>query len=339
MPRNKKKPSAVEHTLSPSGQVDSRPQNDQLPAEGPAPYQPSKPLPKTFFDSTKENLRAARKRHTVDDDEAVFSPDDHIKETHRSVWQDVGFYSNHPNHNSTAINEAYIKSMMAKSHKLGKVTAKYNLFINKPTGKRAMLMQYPNRKVGQEYSAASRTKPLEIRIKPKCGIVEVDIPVEVHANYDRQKGVQYGEAMRKSRLLQDGSSYGLGGGLGVGPRPMLKNDRHAPPPDGPSHEKLLENFSDANNKGHVMNKITLGGHIHPVKNGDPIYVAATFKEGEYMTASQGRLSYSTSHRRLYLDQVGCNCSVEAPFQAPRRPGRSKSRGKEGPGPSRTSRQP
>ena len=284
-------------------------------------------------------LRAARKRHPVDDGEADPLPDDYIKETHRGVWQDVGFYSNHPNHNSTAINEAYIKSMMEKSHKLGKVTAKYSLFINKPTGKRAMLMQYPNRKVGQEYSAASNTKPLEIRIKPKCGIVEVDIPVEVHANYDRQKGVQYGEAMRKSRLLQDGGSYGLGGGLGIGPRPTVKNDRQAPPPDGPSHEKLLENFSDANNKGHVMNKITLGGHIHPFKNGDPIYVAATFKEGEYITASQRKFSYSTSYRRLYLDEIGCNCSVKAPFQAPRFPGRSKSRGKEDPGPGRSSRQP
>ena len=318
MPGNRKKSSAVEHTLSPSGQVevDSRTQNDQVPAEAPAPYQPSKSLPKILLDSTKEKLRAARNRHAADEGEAITFSNDHIKTTHRGIWQDVGFYSNHPNHNSTAINHAYIKSMMEKSHKLGKVTAKYSLFINKPTGKRAMLLQYPNRKVGQEYSAASGTKPLEIRIKPKCGIVEVDIPVEVHANYDRLKGVQYGEAMCKSRLLQDGSSYGLGGGLGIGPRPTLKNDRHAPPPDGPSQEKLLENFSDANNKGHVMNKITLGGHIHPFKNGDPIYVAATFKEGEYITAIERRLSYSTSYRRLYLDEIGCNCSVEAPFQTP-----------------------
>ena len=316
MPRNRKKPSAVEHGLSPSGQVDSRTQDGHLPAEGTAPHQPSQSIPKTSLDSTKEKLRAARKRHTVDDGEAVLLPDDYIKETHRGIWRAMDFYSNHPNHNSTAINEAHIKSMMEKSHKLGKVTAKYSLFINKPTGKRAMLMQYPNRKVGQEYSAASSTKPLEIRIKPKCGIVEVDIPVEVHANYDRQKGIQYGEAMRKSRLLQDGGSYGLGGGLGIGARPTLKNDRHAPPPDGPSHEKLLENFGDANNKGHVMNKITLGGHIHPFKNGDPIYVAATFKEGEYITASQREFSYSTSYRHLYLDEVGCNRSVEAPFQAP-----------------------
>ena len=313
MPRNRKKPPAFEHTLSLSGQVDSRTQEGQVPAEGTAPYQPSQSLPKTSLDSIKEKLRAARKHHTLDDGEAVHLPDDYIKETHRGIWQDVGFYTNHPNHNSTAINEAYIKSMMEKSHKLGKVTAKYSLFINKPTGKRAMLMQYPNRKLGQEYSAASNTKPLEIRIKPKCGIVEVDIPVEVHTNYDRQKGVQYGEAMRKSRLLQDGGSYGLGGGLGIGPRPTLKNDRHASPPDGPSHEKLLENFSDANNKGHVMNKITLGGHIHPYKNGDPIYVAATFKEGEYVTASQRKISYSTSYRCLYMDEIGRNCSVEAPF--------------------------
>ena len=279
-PRNKKKTAAVESKLSQSARVDSAAQHEQIPSESSAPHQPSQPLPKASFNSIKERLQAARKHNNVDEVEQVRLHDDNIKQTHRDIWQRVGFYSNHPNHNPTAINEAYIKSMMAKNHKLGKIVTKYRLFINKPTGKRAMLMQYPNRKVGQEYRAASGNKPLEIRIKPKSGLVEVDIPVNVRSNYDKEKGVEYGEAMRKSRLLQEGGSYSLSGGLGIGPRPIPKDDRQALPPEGPSHEKLLENFDDANNKGHVMNKITLGGQIYPFKNGDPIYMAATFKEGE-----------------------------------------------------------
>lgn len=297
MPRGKKKSAIVETKLNQAARADSLAQNVQLPLEevtypkGSAPHQPNPPLPKASFNSIKEQLRAARACHTAVEGEPVSPPDDRIKEAHREIWQRVGFYSNHPNHDPTAINEAYIKSMREKSHRLGKVVAKYRLFINKPTGKRAMLMQYPNREVGQEYRATSGNKPLEIRIKPKCGLVEVEIPVNIHVNYDKERGVEYGEAMRKSRLLQEGGSYSLGGGLGIGPKAISKSDRRAPAPEGPSHEKLLENFDDANNKGHVMNKITLGGQIYPFKNGDPIYMAATFKDGEHISSDHHKLSY------------------------------------------------
>lgn len=248
------------------------------PSEDLPPLQPNPPLPKASFSSIQERLRAARNLPTVGENEPGNLTDDDLKEGQREIWQRMGYYSNHPNHNPTAIDEAHIKSMMERSHKLGKVVAKYRLLVNKPTGKRAMLIQYPNRKVGQEYRAASGNKPSEIRIKPKCGLVEIDIPVDIHDNYHKEKGVEFGEAIRKSRLLQEGGSYSLGGGLGMSTKIISKSDRRVPPPEGPSHEKLLENFDDANNKGHVMNKITLGGQIYPFKSGDPIYMAATFKD-------------------------------------------------------------
>ena len=287
MPRNKKKPTAAEIKLSQAARKGSLAQNEQLPPQDSPPHQPSPPPPsKASFNNIKEQLQAARK---VDEDELIFLRDEDIKRTHHDIWQRMGFYSDHPNHNATAMNEAYTESMMKKSNKLGKTTAKYRLFMNKPTGKRTMLMQYPNRKLGQEYRAASGNKPLEIRIKPKCGLVEVDIPVAIHENYNNEKGVVYGEAIRKSKVLQEGGSYSLGGGLGIGPpRPFIKPSARAPTPEGPSHEKLLENIDDANNKGHVMNKITLGGQIHPFKSGDPIYMAATFKEGEFTMAGHHR---------------------------------------------------
>ena len=290
MPRTKKKLAAVENQLSQDIRAESRAQNEHpspkevTPSEGSAPHMPNPPLPKSPFDSIKEDLRAARSRRIVIEGEPLPLPYDDIKKTYREIWQRIGFFSNHPNHDHTAINEAYIKSMMGRSHKLGKVIHKYRLFINKPTGKRAMLIQYPNRVIGQEYRAASGNKPLEIRIKPRCGLVEVDIPVDIHVNFNQTKGVEYGEAMRKSRFLQEGGSYTLSGGLGIGPKGNLRRDLRVgpqwPPFEGPSPEKLLENFDDANNKGHVMNKITLGGQIYPFKSGDPIYMAATFTKGE-----------------------------------------------------------
>ena len=296
MARNKKKSAAVEGKLNQAVRADSPAQNEHLPGEevtppeGLAAHQPDPPLPEASLNSIKEQIRAARNRGSIVEGDTSPLIDDHVKETHRTIWQRVGFYTNHPNHNTTAINEAQIKSMMEKSHKLGKVVTQYRLYVNKPIGKRAMLIQYPNRDIAQEYRVASGNKPSEIRIKPKCGLVEVDIPVDTHVNYNKEKGVEYGEAMRKNRMLQEGGSYSLGGGLGLGSRPPLRGDRQALPPEGPSHEKLLDNFDDANNKGHVMNKITLGGQIYPFKNGDPIYMAATFKEGEQIVSGQHKPS-------------------------------------------------
>lgn len=165
---------------------------------------------------------------------------------------------------------------------LGKLVGEYDMYMNQPE-KRLMLLQYPNRDIGQPYSDRIGLKPLELRIKPKCGLVEVDIPMVLHSNFDRNKGIQYGQAMRNSRILQEGGSYGLGGGLRAGliaARLRLTNQEHNMTSEEPSHETLLENFEDANNKGHVMNKLTLGGRIVPWEDGNPIYFLGVFKGSE-----------------------------------------------------------
>lgn len=169
---------------------------------------------------------------------------------------------------------------------LGQVVAEYDMYLNKP-GKRIMLLQYPNRDPGQSYSDKTGQKPLELRIKPKCGLVEVDVPLSIHANFDKQKGIHYGEAMRKSRTLQEGGSYGLSGGLrtGIGPTGPRRNrsriDEQASMVEEPSPEDLIDNFEDANEKGHVMNKIILGGRIIPWKDGDPIYMVGVFRGSKH----------------------------------------------------------
>ena len=161
------------------------------------------------------------------------------------------------------------------------VVAEYEIYINIPT-KKIMILQYPNRHPGQPYSEKSGQKPLELRIKPKCGLVEVDIPMDVHSHFDKEKGIIYGEATRRSRVLQEGGSYGMAGGLGIGakPRPTASGNQTSTVNE-PTHESLLANFDDANNKGHVMNKITLGGQIVPFKPGnDPNYFIGVFRVSE-----------------------------------------------------------
>lgn len=163
-------------------------------------------------------------------------------------------------------------------HGLGNVVAEYNMYINNP-GKRLMLLQYPNRDPGQSYSDKTGQKPLELRIKPKSGLVEVDIPLSVHAHFDKNKSLQFGEAMRKSRTLQDGGSYGLYGGLkaGVGGPSRGRSRTDEQEFEEPALEPSLMDFDDANQRGYVMNKLVLGGHIVPWKDGDPIYMIGVFK--------------------------------------------------------------
>lgn len=163
----------------------------------------------------------------------------------------------------------------------GKPVARCYRLYEVPFTKHIILFQFPNRGRNQPYNEANHQKPLELRIKPKCGLVEMDIPINVHANFDKEKGIVYGEAMRKSQVLQEGGSYGPAGGLGVGgsSRPA-KGDNHTSGNDEYSVDALLENFEDANNKGHVMNKITLAGQIVPFKVGDPIYFIGAFRGGK-----------------------------------------------------------
>ena len=161
--------------------------------------------------------------------------------------------------------------------------ANYEIVMPELTDTMALVLRFPGRKPDQPYCARYGQKPLEFRIKPKCGLVEVDVPFNIHYNWDKEKAIMYGEATRKSKLLQEGGSYGMGGGLGVGLKPPSKTkpSNNEPAPFEPSVEKLLENFDDANNKGHVMNRITFSGQIYPREKHEPRYMLGTFKNSKW----------------------------------------------------------
>ena len=162
---------------------------------------------------------------------------------------------------------------------LGPVKEQYSLMINPQPQKIILLLKYPNRKPWELYSEDCGKKPLELRIKPKCGLVEVDVPIDIHYRYDREKGLEFGAALRKKSIKGDSNLfYGLSSGLDAA---TSKKDEDDPAMlEEPSREKLLEDFDEANSKGYLMNKITLGGRIEPFKDGDPIYMLATFDEGK-----------------------------------------------------------
>lgn len=94
----------------------------------------------------------------------------------------------------------------------GPIRNEFDVMLN-TTEYMVLLLRFPNRDRNQPYNEASGMKPLEIRFKPKCGLLQIDVPLDVDRNYNREKGVEYGEAMKNSKLLQKGGDYGLAGGF------------------------------------------------------------------------------------------------------------------------------
>ena len=94
----------------------------------------------------------------------------------------------------------------------GPIRNAFDVMLN-TTEYMVLVLRFPNRDRNQPYNEASGMKPLEIRFKPKCGLLQIDVPLDVDRNYNRVKGVEYGEAMKNSKLLQKGGDYGLAGGF------------------------------------------------------------------------------------------------------------------------------
>ncbi|KAL9101987.1 MAG: hypothetical protein Q9163_002816 [Psora crenata] len=191
-----------------------------------------------------------------------------------AVWNKLGYYDIHPSHNNSKAVKEERTGRCKKHRNYGGLNEKYSLYIN-PSIKRVLLLQYPNRLPSETYCDAAGLKPVEVRVKPKSGIIEVDIPLSTEMHFDREKGVDFGSALRKSECLRRGGSFGLPGGLSIGPNKAIRNDEDTVP-DNPPREILLEDFDESNKNGLVMNKITLGGRVVPFKDGDPMYMIATF---------------------------------------------------------------
>lgn len=159
------------------------------------------------------------------------------------------------------------------------VIKKWNMYMNVCPETHVMLLRYPEKMPGQ-LRDKTNGKPLEMRIKPQCGLVEVDIPIDPYATeYDKLRGIIYGEAMRKSKVLKEkGGAYGVAGGLAASSAVRTRSRIGQPAEeDELTNEDLLEDYDYAVEHGHVMNKMTLGGHINLWQEGNPNLFVAAFK--------------------------------------------------------------
>lgn len=151
------------------------------------------------------------------------------------------------------------------------VINEWDVFITAKLAEQLYLLQFPTRDRQQPYNEDYRNKPLEMRLKPQTGYLEMDVPVYTEINYDTDKAADFGDALAKSK------SYGAKGhGVAV----------------GYSHGfgKASAQLARSDDENRLLKHQTLGGQILHDERGKPNYMVGTFltdKRELHLTALDG----------------------------------------------------
>jgi len=178
------------------------------------------------------------------------------------------------------------------------VVAEYDVFMTPRQLEQSLLLQYPNRDRSKPYGQAGE-KPVEMRVKLKTGFVEVDVETNVHSNFDRQKGVQWGEALNQAK--ESGADFfGMASGFGKSTRSEhFSTDAITSHANVVDTQQLLNDFEQSNEQGLVLNKQTLGGQIVRPENGKPNYMLGTFRGKElHLTPIDGMVQMRPEFHHL-----------------------------------------
>ena len=97
------------------------------------------------------------------------------------------------------------------------IVATYSLFTKPPLAenRELIILQYVN-KTAQDPTQIRPLEVQDIRLKPRAGMFEVDVPLDTSVAYDQSKGIKWGSALQKSMETKKGGSLGLAGGFGIG---------------------------------------------------------------------------------------------------------------------------
>jgi DNA-directed RNA polymerase-3 subunit RPC5 len=169
------------------------------------------------------------------------------------------------------------------------IKATYEVFI-KPqmqSGQQLYILQFPNRPANEDYSSKNHALPLEVRLKPKTKLIEVDVPLDVWQNYDREKGARWGESMRKSNgknagTAGGGHSQGLAGGFGIGGQAAPSRRRAADDGDVMAESQIMKEFPMGVTQQRVLTKQTLGGQAIPREAATPQYFIGAFRKSVFL---------------------------------------------------------
>lgn len=157
------------------------------------------------------------------------------------------------------------------------VTAEYDVFITPSLAEQIYLLQFPIRSRDQPYNERNASKPVEMRMKPDSGFLEMDIDMSTHTNFNKRQGLVWGEAMRKAQA-SGVSTFGAAAGFGPG---TVRSARPGRGGEGEnSLDENLNRFKNAVDKNYVFHKQTLGGQILREEDGAPNYMLGSFRGKE-----------------------------------------------------------
>lgn len=198
------------------------------------------------------------------------------------------------------------------------VIAEYEVFVaDELQDHLVVLIQYPNQEANESYTAKVHNKPLELRLKPQTGLVEVDVQMDVMNNFDKRKALTYGKALKQSELLKSGGSHGLAGGLSAiagGGHPARRTVGASGDVSdiGPTPEEFLAHFDHALNTGNAMNKQVMGGQMERKDEEGPIYMIGSFRGSQSTTGTEFEEGFTDRcyvARTVTSYKIGFNYSV------------------------------
>ncbi|EAW14418.1 uncharacterized protein ACLA_074550 [Aspergillus clavatus NRRL 1] len=149
------------------------------------------------------------------------------------------------------------------------VIASYDVYLTDSEISRFVL-QYLDRSAELPYDEGHDQKPTSFRLKPKTGLVEVDVPIQTRVNYDVSKGLRYGDAVKRSRSAREGGAYGLAGGFSSGTSSGGKVKM-----EGAGDVEM--GGMEGKDGSDILRVQTLGGRIKGPEDGDPVYMLAAFR--------------------------------------------------------------
>ncbi|TVY78323.1 DNA-directed RNA polymerase III subunit rpc5 [Lachnellula suecica] len=163
------------------------------------------------------------------------------------------------------------------------IVMSYDMYI-KPqvhAERQFVVMQFPNRDSSQPYNEEYESAPQAIRMKPKAGMFEMDVPIDPWHNYDRLKGIEMGGHLNKSNHIKGVGSHGLAGGFGIGAQPTGRAGRQKNPATEVKEEGArLQDFAGAVERHQVLRKQTLGGQSVAKDGIRPQYMIGVFRENQ-----------------------------------------------------------
>jgi DNA-directed RNA polymerase len=152
------------------------------------------------------------------------------------------------------------------------IVASYDVFLTDSQIAR-YVFQFPDRdrdpEIGGPYNEGAGQKPAVLRMKPKTGLVEIDVPINTSPGYyDTSKGIKYGESLKESRVLKGGGAFGLAGGFNPNATSRVKME-------GGSAETTEDVKSSKIQT--ILRTQTLAGRIKDAHEGDPMYMLGAFR--------------------------------------------------------------